>query len=312
MSSNMTVENNVVVAVDGLDEEYGAVRYAAGEAWRLGAALEVVHVVPAYVPTGSMVMMPIPMDSFRSYGAQILVRARQAAVDTAPQVSVSTHLRTGGVVQQLLDVARRARLVVLGGRGSSSLNRLWTGGTLTGVASQAACPVIAVPAGCHDRPLQHRIVVGFKSPAYAARLFDAAFALAEELRAELVVLHAWRLHGVYDDIIASPAEVERWQREGIELIEEELVGYREAFPGVRVRVYVRHEDAAGALVRATCGADRLLIERPVHGGLVNHLGRTARAVLREAHCPVEVLPPIAPGSAPSATTAQQRSAQLVP
>jgi len=312
MSSKPTAQNSVVVGVDGLDQRYGAVRYAAHEARRLGAPLDVVHVIPGYLPTGSMMMMTLPDDSFRSYGAEILLRAREAAVNTAPELRVRTHLRTGGLVQQLLEVASHARLVVLGSRGPSSLSRLWTGGTLTSIASQAACPVIVVPPAFDQPAAHHRIVVGFKSPAYAAQLFDAAFPLAQELAAELVVLHAWRLQGVYDDLIASRVELERWQRQDTEVIEKELAGYREAFPDVRVRVYVRHEDAAGALVRASCGADRLLIERPAHGGLVHHLGRTARAVLREADCPVEVLPAARRRTEPSALHAKERSGELVP
>jgi len=62
------------------------------------------------------------------------------------------------------------------------------------------------------------------------------------------------------------------------------------FPDVPVRVYIRDEDPAHALGRAIRGAERLLILRTSRGGLAHHLGRTARAVLRDGHCPVEVVP----------------------
>jgi nucleotide-binding universal stress UspA family protein len=52
---------------------------------------------------------------------------------------------------------------------------------------------------------------------------------------------------------------------------------------------VRHEEPAHALVRASRGADRLLLARP-HRRRTHHLGRVARAVLRDACCPVEVVP----------------------
>ena len=155
-------------------------------------------------------------------------------------------------------------------------------------------------------------MAGFKSPAHAAELFDVSFPLADELDAELVVLHAWRLEGVYDDIIVDRVEEEQWCREQTELIERELVDYRAAFPDVPVRIFVRHEDPAHALVRATRGADRVLIVRPAHGGLVHHLGRTARAVLREAHCPVEVLAPRRSHPELSVPLVVERSGELVP
>ena len=58
---------------------------------------------------------------------------------------------------------------------------------------------------------------------------------------------------------------EQWQHEQVELIEKAIVDQRAAFPEVQVRVYVRHEDPAHALVRASCGADRLLLLRPRAG-----------------------------------------------
>ena len=124
-----------------------------------------------------------------------------------------------------------------------------------------------------------------------------------------VVLHAWRLEGVYDDIIAHRTETEGWLREQTELIDQELAPSRAAFPSVPVRVFVRHEEPAHALVRVTRGADRLLIARPSHHGRGRGVGRVGRAVLREAHCPIEVLP-ACKGAAASASRGVERPTEL--
>jgi len=312
MNGKSTGKGGVVVAVDGSEQGYAAVGYAAREAQRLGVPLDVIHVLPATIAAGSAMMMMIHEESFQSYGAEILERARTTALESVPDLHVTTQLRMGGRIQQLIAAAEHAPLMVLGSRSPSSLDRIWTGGTVTGVASQAACPVVVVPAGRELGSAHRRIVAGFKSPAHEAELFAASFLLADELDAELVVLHAWRLQGVYDDIIADRVGEERWCREQTELIERQLADYRETFPEVPVRVDVRHEDPARALVRATRSADRLLIVRPAHGGLVHHLGRTARAVLREAHCPVEVVAPKGRGHEPTVAMAVERSGELVP
>ena len=305
--------DGVVVAVDGSEQGYVAVRYAAREAQRLGVSLGAIHVLPSTVLAGSAMMMMVPDESVRSYGAEILERTRTTALETVPDLQVTTQLRMGGGrIQQLVTLGAHARLMVLGSRSPGNLDRIWTGGTVTGVASRAACPVVVVPADGEPGAPRGRILAGFKSPAHAAELFEASFLLADELDAELVVLHAWRLEGVYDDVIVDRVEEERWCREQTELIERELVDYRAAFPDVRVRLYVRHEDPAHALVRGTRGADRLLIVRPAHGGLVHHLGHTARAVLREAHCPVEVLAPERRRHQPSLHLEVERSGELVP
>jgi nucleotide-binding universal stress UspA family protein len=58
-----------------------------------------------------------------------------------------------------------------------------------------------------------------------------------------------------------------------------------------VRVDLVHGQPGNILVEASREADVLVISRPVHGGFVHHLGAAARAVLREASCPVLVVPP---------------------
>jgi nucleotide-binding universal stress UspA family protein len=223
-------------------------------------------------------------------------------------LTVETHLRLGDYVQQLVDIADGARLLVLGNRSPRSLDRIWTGETVTGVADRAACPVIVVPADYVPDDVHGRLVVAVQSPATAMELFDPVFPLADELGAELVVLHAWDLQGVYDDVIADRMVAERNQ-ERTELIEKELLHYREAFPRVPVRLYVRHEDPAHALVRVTSGADRLLLLRPASRGVAPQVGRIARAVLRDSRCPVEVVPSRTGGASALRTV---RHAELVP
>jgi nucleotide-binding universal stress UspA family protein len=311
MSNTCSSLGGVIVAVDGTEQGYAAVRYAASEARRLDVRLDIVHVLPGYLAVAPMRMPVVPDASFASYGAEILARAKDAALVAFPGLEVGTHLREGDRSQRLLAFAEHARLIVLGSRSPRSLDRLWTGDTVTGVAGRAGCPLVVVPADRDPGEVHGRIAIGLKAPGQAGALFDAGFQFAHELETELVVLHAWRLQGVYDDIIAHQTETERWQREQTDLIEKELAHYRGMFPDVPVRVYVRHEDSAHALVRATRGDDRLLILRTSRGGLAHHLGRTARAVLRDAHCPVEVVP--APkGAGPTMARVLERPAELVP
>lgn len=254
-------------------------------------------------------MVPLMPDaSFESFAAEILERARGAALDVVPSLEIESHLGVGGRIQQLLAFAGQARLIVLGSPSPRSFDRIWTGGTVTAVASRSACPVVVVPADRESAEVRGRIVIGVKSPERVVELLDTAFPLAEQLDAELVVVHTWLVDGVYDAIIADRTTAARWQYEH-ELTEKGLAPHREAFPTVPVRVFVRHESPAHALVRASRGADRLLILRSGRGPV--HLGRTARAVLRDARCPVEVVP-ARRGAGRTACRTPESSAQLVP
>jgi nucleotide-binding universal stress UspA family protein len=290
MTDKVRSSGGVVVGVDGSEHGYAAVRYAAAEAARTGARLELVHVLPGRIPAASFMMPMVPDSSFESFGAEILQRGRQVAQAEAPGVEVETHLRIGGRIQELLDYGEGASLLVLGSRSPRSLDRIWTGGTVTSVTAASVCPVVVVPADRESESGRGRVVVGVRSPESAGELLAAGFALAHDLHDELVVLHAWRLEGVYDDVMAGRTVAEQWQHEQTELIEKAIVDQRAAFPEVQVRVYVRHEDPAHALVRASRGADRLLLLRPRPGRLTYHLGRVARAVIRDARCPIEVFP----------------------
>jgi nucleotide-binding universal stress UspA family protein len=312
MNSTMSTLHGVVVAVDDSEQGWAVARYAAIEAERLDVALDIVHIPPGRLPVAPTSKPLVPDTAFESYGARILAGAKEAALGAVPTtLEVGTHLRVGGRIPELVAFTEHARLMVLGNHSPKNLDRLWTGGTVTAIAGRAACPVIVVPAE-RDRVGTHgRIAIGWKSPGQTRELFDTGFQLAAEMRAELVVLHAWRLEGRYDDIIAHRAETQEWQREQTELIEHELTPYRAAFPAVAVRVFVRHEEPAHALARVARGADRLLISRHLCHAPGLGVGEVGRAVLREAHCPVEVLTP-ASGPGATSTSGVEHSAELVP
>jgi nucleotide-binding universal stress UspA family protein len=290
---------HVVVGADGSERGYVGVRYAAEEAARRGVPLDVVHVMPGYVPVGPFLM--IPEGSLQEFGASVADRAAKMAVDQVPGISVTRHLLVGNRVRELLRFSWGADLLVLAARHLNVMEHLMTGATVTAVASRARCPVTVVPVDWH-RPdsLRRRVVAGFKSSRHSAELFEDAFAVAEALEAELVVLHAWKLAGMYDDVISGRIEEKRWNAEERALIETHLAGYRETFPNVKVRVVVVHDRPAHALVHASRTADRLVLVKPAHGARLHHLGTTARAALRMSACPVEIVatepePDIVPG-----------------
>lgn len=280
---------HVVVGTDGSESGYAGVRYAAEEAARREVPLDVVHVVPGYLPVGPFLM--IPDGALQSFGASVADCASRAACEHVPGLDVTSHLVPGNRVRTLVRLSRKAGLLVLAARHLSPLDHLAVGSTVAGVVSRAACPVTVVPVGWEPPERPHRrVVAGYRSPRHSAELFEDAFAVADSLRAELVVLHAWRLEGVYDDVVCGRVEEDRWNAEERALIETTLEGYRETYPDVPVRIVVVHDRPVHALVRASRTADRLVLVKPAHGGYLHHLGTTARALLRTAACPVEVVP----------------------
>ncbi|MGA8246352.1 MAG: universal stress protein [Nocardioides sp.] len=281
---------HVVAAVDGSLGSRGAVAYAAREARDRGLPLELVTVVPAYVPAGPFPMSPEA--TMRVAGREVLQGAFDVATADSPGLEVSTTLLAGSRVDALVRHTRDAALLVAGAPPHGLAERLWTGSIVTGVAARASCPFVIVPAAGRDVPRFGRIIVGLKSTNHAEHLLGAAFAVARQTQSDLVVTHAWHMLSGYDDAIAERTVDAAWVTEQTRMIEDNLIDLRMTYPDVQVDVELVHAQPAYALVTQSTNADLLLISRPPHGGFVHYLGSTARAVIRDAACPIEVVPPL--------------------
>jgi nucleotide-binding universal stress UspA family protein len=283
---------HVVVATDGTEGSLAAVKYAAREAQVRGVTLELVHVVPPCLPPGPF--LAVPDAEIKASGRATLARSRAAAVAAVPGIEVVSTLLIGSRVDAVVRHTHEGALLVIGAPPHGVLERLWTGSVVTGIAARATCPIVIVPTDAHEPPpgAARRILVGLKSPEHAEHLLSTAFALARQTQSDLTVVHAWHLLSGYDDMIAERTLRRAWLVEQERILEDALIDHRMAFPDVQVEVDLVHGQAAFALVKQSHTADVLLISRPGHGGLVHYLGSTARAVIRDAECVVEVVPPL--------------------
>lgn len=284
-----SAENEVLVAYDGSEEGLGAVEYGAREAARRAARIRIVHVVPGWTPVGPLT--PGTDRALQGAGTEVLAQARRVVDHVAADLDVRTLLVVGARVPRILEAVGSASLLVVGRRRESGLDRIWRGGTLDGVASRAPCPVVVVPRAWTPSAQGETVLAGFKSPRHAADLFAAAFGRADDAGLPVEVLHAWQLPGIYDDIVAGRTDEGEWRERQTQIVDDALAPWRESFPQVPVRVTVTHDVASSALVCASERADRLVLVRPAHGAWAHHLGRTARAVLRFASCPTEIVMP---------------------
>jgi nucleotide-binding universal stress UspA family protein len=285
MSTGRT--GRVLVATSGSTASRSAIAYAAREAESRGLSLELVHVVTPGVPVGPY--GAVPDVAVREAGREVLARGEETARRIAPYVDVTTAMLIGSRPDAIVDRARDADLVVVGAPPHDLIGRLWTGSTVAGVAARSTCPVVIVRTG--RQATAHEVLVGLKSVEHADQLLATAFAVAIRSGSTLRVLHAWQMLSPYENAVAERLPIPAWELEEGRAIEAMLVDLRMAHPNVPVRVDLAHGQPAYTLVEASRGADLLVISRPVHGGYVHHLGATARTVIREAHCPVLVVPP---------------------
>jgi nucleotide-binding universal stress UspA family protein len=281
----------VLVAV-GHDPVDAALEYAAVVAARDGRGLHLLHVLhhPAQGPEMPLVDIVDLEHVARGLLAAAEERARQLLPDDLP---VTKKLVWGGPVGSIVDAAEDAHVVVLQRRPLSRVLRVVTRSTSSGVAAHTHVPVVSVPASwtaSHDH--QPTVVVGVDVPERAGNVLRAAVDEARARGATLRVLHTWSYPGAYDDIIVSRVEHEQWTERATKDIREALAALGDDAAGLTVEIEARHAFPGDALIQAARRADLLVVGR--HDPLVpagSHLGPVARAVLREAACPVLLADP---------------------
>ena len=279
----------VVVGVDGTQQGLNAVQFGVAEAMRAGCGVRLVHVLPELAAASSIVPFA-GFEVFDEVARKIMREAEQVARAAGP-VPLEKVVRTGPRVHVLVQESEDGRLVVMGHRDRSMLGRVFTASTSTGVATRARCPVVCIPLVWAPSTDRRQVVVGVENPEHAYEVLSHAFVAAAGRRAPLRVLHTWKLQRPYDDLVVSAQEAERWTEALADRLRASLHDLRGAYPEVEVDVDVRHQDPAAALLGATEGAELLVLGRRGHGAPVGlPMGSVARAMIREARCPVEITP----------------------
>ncbi|MDR7311287.1 nucleotide-binding universal stress UspA family protein [Nocardioides luteus] len=289
----MAEKNRILVGIDGGEGGRAAIAYAAAEAGLDDADLWLVHVTMAEPADAVRLYAHLPEQMCRP-GTKLLQRAAEEAAEFVGAGRVSVSLVEGRVVPGLVHAAATARLVVLGDDRRRGVERIVTGTITHRVAGHAPVPVVVVPtAWSADEPVG-RVLVAVKDCGRAAGLIARALSHASDRDAELVVLHAWQLDTVYDDMTLSHLDRSDWENATRRALEDELdrARRRAPCPDVEVRIEVRHGQPARVIADRTRNADLLVIGRRRHVLPTGRLGSTGRALLRESRCPVEVHAPI--------------------
>jgi nucleotide-binding universal stress UspA family protein len=286
----MTEQNPkpVVVAV-GNDPIDSALEFAVAEALREGCGVHLVHAL--HVLSSGPEMALLDFSDAERIARSTLSGAAERALDLVPDgVTLTTELVRGPVVPSVVKAAADARMIVLERRDLSRRMRVVTRSVSSGVAAHAHVPVVSVPTGRSESAAPSTgsvVTVGVDIPERCRAILSAGVAAARTRNATLHVLHTWWFPSVYDDIIMSRVEDDSWANRARSAIEVVLGELADEVTDMAVRIDARHGHPADALIAASRDSALLVVGR--HDPLVpvgSHLGPVARAVLREAHCPV--------------------------
>ena len=279
----------IVVGV-GPEEISSALEFAVDEATRAGCGLHLVHAVNV-APAGPETVLITGVD-VEKWGRETLALAVKQADDLVDGAVPVTHeLRVGAPVQVLVEAGRSARMVVLEHRHLSRLSRIVNRTVAGGVAAHLRIPVVAVPSGW-SRPTGGRVVVaGVDVPDRSSEVLATAVAEARARGAALRIVHSWALPA-HEGMLVEPAEQRRWSDRSRAEVRAALDKLGDESVAMDADVQVHPGRAIEAILEASQGAELLVIGR--HDPLVpvgSHIGPVARAVLREATCPVLLASP---------------------
>lgn len=285
----------ILVAIDGSDSALHAAHWAAAEATRRGRGLTIVHAydwpLPHYRPV--VVDPGVLHDSIVSTANTTLAAAVTAVSEAAPTLPVTAELVQGPAVTALLDLTRRAELLVLGSRGLGGFTALLVGSVAVALVAHGHCPVVVVRG---DAPAPAApVVVGVDGSPLSESAVVLAFDEAASRGCELVAVHAWA-----DTVVpfgpgggyANALDWTTMTEQAEELLTESLAGWHEKYPGVTVRRVVLRDQPAGALLDAARDAQLLVVGSRGRGGFTGlTLGSVSQALIHHSPCPVMIARP---------------------
>jgi nucleotide-binding universal stress UspA family protein len=274
-----TDTRRVVVGFDGSDEARKAVDWAAAEAARAHARLQIVNGYQAVWPGVYYDVTAELIEAAEQHGerlvADAVARARERHGDL-DVVGVAVHAPAAAT---LLDLSEGAGLLVVGSRGAGGVSNLLLGSVSQQVATHARTPVAVVRGHCDATT--GPVVVGVDGSPSAEVALRLAFQAAELRGTEVVAVRAY----VPPAQVLVPHEAARAAERAA--LESSLDGWRERYPAVKVETLVAAGRAAKVLIGLSHTAQLVVVGSRGHGGFTGLLlGSVGQQLMHYAQCPV--------------------------
>lgn len=282
----------IVVGVDGTGTPIGAVRWAAAVADKYGAPLHIVHATRErrrLISDAAAAIEAAAIAARRAWAQTALKSVESDVRAEFGTLSVTTTCTGDYADKVLIDLSRRAQLVVLGCDELSPAAALLVGSTTISVVTHARCPVVAW-RGDVVRPTSHSILLGVDGVGTGTSALTNAFEFADRFGLGVTAVHAWSAFRPPADV-ANPYLID-WvgleaaqQQELMDVVEPWAVRY----PDVKVTYLVDPDRPSGALLRHVADSQLVVVGNRGRGLIAGTvLGSTSLNLLHHSPVPVMV------------------------
>jgi nucleotide-binding universal stress UspA family protein len=284
----VTVNNTkIVVGTDASPPSTEALRWAAHEARRRDAELEVVLAYHWRLPGAALTASPDVIEQVKELTAAVVDAAVAEAQDAEPDIRVSGRAVHGDPGPVLVQAAEDAGLLVVGNRGGGGFASLLAGSVSVHVATHAPCPVAVVRgrSGIDAGP----VVVGVDGSSSADLALDIAFEEASRRGTGVTVtrtfgadLQPWTI-GVAPLRYDQEAVAEQLRKE----LATHVAVWRDKYPDVQVDLVVERGGPGAILTGLSWRAQLIVVGTRGHGAPGElFLSSVGLQLVHHAECPV--------------------------
>ena len=289
-----SMRDHIITAHDGSPLSAAAARWAADEALRRGIGLTVVACYSARTTTHLGVssapsLSAVPLRVRDEAWSRVDKLAGELA-EVRPGLVANACVVEGRAQRELVELAERADLLVVGSTGSGRPAGSSIGSVTRAVLQGSPCPVVLVP-GEHTMREVPQVTAAVDGTERSAAALEWAVDETDLLGGELTVVHAFSCSAIGRDTDQVSNEASHLMRIEASLVLEEAVDRARTRGSSKVEGQLAEGRAATEVVRCARVADLLVVgtRRRSPRLHLSMVGSVAEAVVRHAPCPVVVV-----------------------
>jgi nucleotide-binding universal stress UspA family protein len=261
------------------------VDYACLEAIRSGAELVLAAPYPAHSSFSPMTPGYLPKPPAGLADDDLRAAVAHVRRQVGYELPLNAVSKEGSRLKVLPELARQARLLVVGRSRARGPHRLVAAQANLFLAARTGCPLVVVPMSWKPSAADRNVAVGVDGTSLSLEAVEFAFRTAADRDGDLTVVHA---EPAPQRVPADDELESSWVRRADVTVAETLAGWADEYPEVRVTRFLTARPVVAALMQESQQVG--LIVLGAHAGPLPIGDPVARRAVAAMTCPVAIVP----------------------